>query len=88
MNVSVHAALGVSPAQLIYGNALDLDRGLVYKNEDVHHEQDANITPTIRQYITQLLIAQSAILQIAKQRQIHKDLVKIQEPIYEDNIQG
>ena len=34
MNSQVHQSIGVSPLQLMYGNAVDVDRKL-FRNEDV-----------------------------------------------------
>jgi transposase InsO family protein len=66
MNAQVHTTLGVSPAQILFGNAVDLDRNLF------------NIPPTRREiplddYLTELLTLQEHLIQIALQHQLTTD---------------
>lgn len=35
MNAAVHRTLGVAPAQIVFGNQIDLDRNLIVNNVDV-----------------------------------------------------
>lgn len=38
MNAATHSSLGVSPAQLLFGNSIDLDRGILL-HEDISNEE-------------------------------------------------
>jgi len=46
LNATVHESIGVSPAQLLFGNAIDLDRGLFTPLETHMFESDMR---TLRQ---------------------------------------
>ena len=66
MNASVHYTLGVSPAQLVFGNAVRLDRNLL-PTAPLLHSDKANV------YLESLLDAQREIVQIELRNQIETD---------------
>ena len=66
MNASVHYTLGVSPAQLVFGNAVRLDRNLLPLAPLLHSDK-ANV------YLESLLDAQREIVQIALRNQMQTD---------------
>ncbi len=70
LNSTTKESIGVSPAQLIFGNALDLDRNLFQRCTGKSSE---SLTPTIRQYIDNLLSVQAKVLQIAQTHQLKND---------------
>jgi hypothetical protein len=69
MNASTHSSLGVSPAQLMFGNSIDLDRGILY---DDNHQSQNQINQTdinLSDWITEKLEIQKKILNIARKHQ-------------------
>ena len=69
INSEVHSSTGVSPAQIIYGNALTLDR-------DVYHAPSAtDVQPcrTLFAYMAKLLLKQKSIIDIATKNQRYRD---------------
>lgn len=75
MNTSEHRSLGVSPAQLLFGNSLDLDRGLFPMDEKLTEP----ITPTVKKYIDTLLTAQAHLLEIAQSQQFDTDMLHLKQ---------
>ena len=73
MNASVHTTLGVSPAQLVFGNAVRLDRNLLPEIplQIRHSEQAVNV------YLNDLLETQKEIVQIALRNQLQTDQFNI-----------
>ena len=67
MNASVHKAIGVSPAQIIFGNAVQLDRQILPMPDEVSN-------PTsYKQHLQNMLEAQSEIIRIAQKNQKDSD---------------
>ena len=67
MNASVHKAIGVSPAQIIFGNAVQLDRQILPLPDEV-------VNPTsYKEHLQKMLEAQSEIIQIAQKNQRDTD---------------
>lgn len=68
MNTQVHSSLGVSPAQLLFGNALRVDRDMFQPRE---------ATPTLprsrQQYVDELIALQDTILRVAAAHQAERD---------------
>ena len=58
LNSHVKEALGVSPAQILFGNSIQLDRGILLPNLP-------NQTTTLSEWMSKMLQAQNEILQIA-----------------------
>jgi transposase InsO family protein len=70
INSSVNSSLGVSPAQIIFGHSIDLDRGFFMKNLGEHvfpAKGEASVPPQrLSSYTAKLLSAQAAIFKIAQ----------------------
>jgi hypothetical protein len=86
LNATVHSSIGVSPAQLVFGNSVTLERQLVSDvalkqmvgeekaNELVATKASVAITPSnYREYMDKMLSMQSTLLQIAQQLQEERD---------------
>jgi len=43
LNTEIHSSTGVSPAQLIFGNSIDLDRG-IFQPKHVDENKEANLS--------------------------------------------
>ena len=74
INAQVHSSIGVSPAQIVFGNTLQLDRGIIFP----HKNLDPSST-TYRTWIQDMLQVQSRIIQIAVDNQIETDKFHIQQ---------
>jgi len=70
MNASIHSALGVSPAQILFCNAIDLDRNLFPMAKEFSISY-ANLT--LSQYASDLLTAQDIIIKVAQDHQFDKN---------------
>ena len=71
MNATIHAALGCSPANIIYGRALELDQNLLpLLQSRLQHTQD---TP-LKSYLSRAMEMQEHIIQIALQNQIDTNM--------------
>ena len=66
MNADVKEALGVSPAQLLFGNAIQLDRGIFLPN-------NPNSSDTISDWMQKMLAAQSQLIHLARMTQERRD---------------
>ena len=66
MNASVHNTLGVSPAQIVFGNSVRLDRNLLPIQSNVH-------SSNVQEYLASLLQAQKDIIEIAARNQMESD---------------
>ena len=67
MNASTHASIGVSPAQLLFGNAIDLDRGMLY--EDKYDPKKGEENRNLSEVVEKLLHQQAVVLNIARKHQ-------------------
>ena len=70
LNSAIHSSLGVSPAQILFGNAIDLDRNL-FPTAKEFSISFANLT--LSQYATDLIAAQDIIIKIAQDHQSARD---------------
>ena len=70
LNSAVHSSLGVSPAQILFGNAIDLDRNL-FPSAKEYSISFANLT--LSQYAADLIAAQDIIIKIAQNHQSARD---------------
>ena len=66
MNASVHNTLGVSPAQIVFGNAVRLDRNLLPIKHETHSSK-------VHEYLGDLLDKQKEIIDIAIRNQVESD---------------
>lgn len=74
LNSQVHSATKVSPAQLLFGNSIDLERRMFTDQvETLTNKQ------SVRDYIDNLLTMQNQILSVAQGNQLASDMLKIQE---------
>ena len=78
MNASTHESIGISPAQLIFGNTLQLDRGL-FNNETSTTTETSAVTPSVKQYIDALLAQQELVLRVAQETQMKRDTSSLEE---------
>ena len=63
LNASIHKSIGVSPSQIIFGNAVSLDRQILPMPDEVSN-------PTsYKEYLKDMMQAQSEILKIAQKTQ-------------------
>lgn len=70
-NSSPNVSIGTSPAVLLYGNAIHLERHLVNTPYLQDREKLANIN--YQKYIDELLVVQDALIKRARQSQMDKD---------------
>jgi transposase InsO family protein len=75
LNTFVHKSTGYSAAQMLFGNAIDLDRGILYDHRPVPSE---TAPPTASAYVQNLVAAQSAILKAAAAAQKELDTHHLQ----------
>ena len=68
LNASVHSALGVSPAQLLFGNAITLDRGIFLPRSEKDESQ-----MSLSEWADKMLTKQQKLLQIVQNSQHAKD---------------
>ena len=79
MNTAVHSSTGVAPAQIIFGNAIDLDRHILHKNPP-------NTEPVqYSDYVSKLLNMQAEVIaraltiqEIVTHRHVEKQLRTLQ----------
>jgi hypothetical protein len=69
MNTSIHSSLQVAPADLLFGNAINLERGLLYPFTE---ESDKKIN--LGSYADKMLNLQKHIMDVAFRSQQEKDL--------------
>lgn len=75
MNASVHDAIGVSPAQLLFGNSITLDRGVIIPSTSDGKEVN------LSDWAKQMLDKQEELLKVAQQKQSDQNSHKIQSLI-------
>ena len=73
LNAEVHQHLGVSAAQIIFGAAIDLDRGIIQPNKlmEAHSHEE------LSEYVNKLIAAQKAAIQFAAKRQEERDVSEL-----------
>jgi hypothetical protein len=72
LNSMTHTTIGVSPAQAIFGNAIELDRVVLIPELKESIDQET-ISPSAKEYLDQLLKSQELILNIARENQLEHD---------------
>ena len=72
LNATSKESLGVSPAQLIFGNAIDLDRGLFF-NDTLVDANDKDMSKSVREFLDKLLHNQAIVLEVAQEQQASSD---------------
>jgi hypothetical protein len=67
MNAQVHSSIGVSPAQILFGNSVNLDRGLIFPYDQIPPETKFS------EWIGKMIEKQKDLVDIAIQAQNTKD---------------
>ena len=62
-NSSINKSIGISPGSIIFGNSIDLDRGLIFPHSELSEQ-------TMSEYMENMLIAQRIIIEKTLQNQI------------------
>jgi hypothetical protein len=70
MNSSIHAATGFTPASLMFGNSIDIDKGFLFPNK---HEDNPQVPYSF--WSAQRLSAHATLLDVARQNLTEKDEV-------------
>jgi hypothetical protein len=78
MNSQVHSATQVSPAQLLFGNAVNLERRMFIDNTIPGRRKEDEPVTSIGEYMDKLLALQAKVLSIAKDNQYQLDSHHIQ----------
>ncbi len=74
MNASVHSALKLSPAQLLFGNAVTLDRGIFVPHErDREGFKSKDKSTELSEWAQNMLTKQAELMKIAQQSQKSTD---------------
>jgi hypothetical protein len=76
INASVHSSLGVSPAQIVFGNATNLDRQLLQIPEGNKH-----LKASYGEYMSDMLQAQHDIIKSAAEHQHNTDALNIKKRV-------
>ena len=63
--------IGVTPAQIIFGNAIDLDRGIFLPHLPKDEEEREMV---LSEWAAKMLKAQAVLLELVEKQQRHKDL--------------
>lgn len=80
INASTHSSIGMSPAQLLFGNAVNLDRGLFLPKGEVVGEAEGQVSEKrLSEWVDRMLSKQAVLLQVASQLQRDKDSAHMQE---------
>ena len=66
INSTVHESIGVSPAQIIFGNALNLNRGFIISVED---KEKFGSEVIMSEYSKDMIDRQAEIIAIAQRHQ-------------------
>jgi hypothetical protein len=76
MNSSIHETIGVSPAQVLFGNSLELNRGVLHGHADVpSSDTDA---PLLRRWMDKMFANQARVIQAAQAAQSLKEEAHLQ----------
>lgn len=80
INASVHSSIGVTPAQLLFGNSVNLDRGVLLPRETVIGEEEGKVKEKqLSDWMDRMLFRQAALIQAALQVQAAKDDAHMQD---------
>lgn len=73
LNASIHQSTGVSPAQILFGNSVDLDRGIF-----IEYVPGENKTEKLSNWIAKMLQAQETVMKVASKNLRQRDSIHIQ----------
>jgi hypothetical protein len=81
MNASVHSSTGVSPAQLLFGNAVKLDSGIFLPHKKGYNAE-AEQESTLAEWAQKMQATQAELIELARKHQVERDQHHIiqQEP--------
>jgi hypothetical protein len=71
INSSVDSSIGVSPAQILYGNAINLDRGIFLPLQNLETHDNKNLK--LSAWVDKMLQTQNAVIKAAEKSQQNKD---------------
>ena len=74
-NAEVISSIGESPARILFGGAIDLDRDILKPNKIPEDHEHSDMT----KYVTDLISTQRSIIEFAKQTQIDKDTAHMEQ---------
>ncbi len=77
MNATRHSSIGAKPAQLLFGDAVDLDRGLFLESVEKVTEKNAKVTS--RSWLDQLVATQRDLIQASDEFQKTLDQKHLEE---------
>jgi hypothetical protein len=82
INAKKHNVTKISPADLLFGGAINLERRMIYQPLKQSDAVDENIT--ISEYQQQMLLKQQTLIQIAKENQLAS--IEYKESMIEDEV--
>ena len=74
-NAEVVSSIGESPARILFGGAIDLDRDIFKPNMIPEDHEHTDMT----KYLTDLITAQKSIIEFSKETQIEKDTAHMEK---------
>jgi hypothetical protein len=80
LNATVHESIGVSPSQILFGNAIDLDRGLLMPLET----PNSDLSTALSEWSAAMLNMQSKLIKDAQDTQRKRDERNIARRTYEE----
>lgn len=75
INASVHESIGVSPAQLLFGNAITLDRGIFLPQSELNSTDTINLS----EWVNKMYDMQAKLLSLAREKQEKTNVYHIAE---------
>ena len=76
MNASVHSSIGMSPAQLLFGNAVTLDRGIFLPHKRGYTSNEESEV-SFSEWADKMRDQQARLIEIARKNQSETDALKI-----------
>ena len=73
INSTKHISTGVTPAEIVFGNSINLDRGIFYETSNVYVRQSIPQTKTMSRWMADAIKAQAHIIAIAQKHLKAKD---------------
>ena len=73
MNATVHESLGASPAQLLFGNAIHLDRRVILDRREIFRNIREPREQTLNHWVEEMIKAQAAVIKASQEHQRIRD---------------
>lgn len=86
INAQEHDSIGVSPAELLYGNSINLYNGLLSPILMEEKEEEASEPGKLSDFVGNLLKVQTNLIQVAQEKQLIQDSYHISE--VDDDLMG